>query len=577
MWTHPLLRIFFFVSCFLFVYLSTPQAAEVYYFGNASSQSSEFNQKYSLKERLTDIFDFKTGRQMAERSGQISGSILTQIDYAQVSGNRSKSFLNNGWDYLSEINLNLQEKLWRNYNLEGQLMLRKTDNPRIEPRRDVRVKEYVLKIMNPDNLFLYGDFYTELSPFTLSNSLEGLTAEIQPNESLAMKYIVARKNAADEAAGQYQRNVYGAKMDTFLFTHSPAISKARLGVQAITFQDDSSTLARTSSLEDLKNSVFSFDGEFSFTRGFSVNYEFARSFYLEDEDDADLKDQSSGNSFHVAPQVQWRDTMIRHVYNYTQPDFHTEGGSASPDKIQHLTTLDHRFNRQAALSLMHNYYWDHLAGSSLTKRTIYDEKTVSLNLVPIAARESLRTRWYTSFNIRNSDDQANSAESETLTLGFALNDQWRETDIGFSYEYRAFNHEADDSQNDYFNRFGITLSREYDVFARRLYLSMAPSVDIRRTKRDENKDVNVNMSFSGQYDLMDGLLSRFGHNLVDSDNARPDSDYMNNRSYVEFNWAVGKEKDMHLVLRGDVNRYMHEDGTLNYKEIQTVLKCILNF
>jgi hypothetical protein len=574
---HRSLGTVFTVLFLLTIHVSVTHAADVYYFGNATAETSQTNEKYSFKKRLTDLLDLTSGRPMAERSGRISGSVLTQVDYAQVSGNDAKSFLTDGVDYLSEVNLNLQEKLWRNYNLQGQVMLRKTDNPRIEPRRDVRVKEYSLKVANPENLLLFGDFYGELSPFTLSNTLEGLTAEIQPSDRFNMKYIAARQYDADEAAGKYQRNVYGVKLDTFLFMRSAIISNARVGVQAVTTQDDSSTLSSASTLQDLRNSVFSIDGDLSFTKGFSMNYEFARSFYLEDEDAADVKDQSSGNSFHVAPQMQWRDTVVRHVYNYTQPDFYTESGSASPDKIQHLTTVDHRVNQQVSLSLMHNYYWDHLTNSDLTKRTINDEKTVSMNIMPLTSRKTFRTRVHTSFNTRDSDDRANSAESQTLTMGFAVNDRWHEADVGFSYEYRAFTSEADDSQNDYFNRLGFNFSREYELFTRRLYLTLAPSVDIRRTKRDPNQDVNVNVSFSGQYDVSEDFLSRFGHNLVDSDNAGPDKDYMNNRSYMELDWALGKEKNTHVVLRGDVNRYMHEDGTLNYKEIQTVLKCILAF
>jgi len=58
---------------------------------------------------------------LSERSGKISGSILTQAEYDKVSENKSKSFLKNGWDYLTEINLNLQEKLWSNYDLEGEV------------------------------------------------------------------------------------------------------------------------------------------------------------------------------------------------------------------------------------------------------------------------------------------------------------------------------------------------------------------------------------------------------------------------------------------------------------------------
>jgi len=183
--------------------------------------------------------------------------------------------------------------------------------------------------------FLFGDFYGELSQFTLGTSLEGLTAEVKANDTFSMKYILARQNDPDEAAGKYQRNVFGAKFDAFLFQDSESISNSRIGFQAVSTQDDSSTLERTSSLVDLNNSVFSIDGELSFIRFFSIDYEFARSLYLADEDSTTIKDRSNANAVRFVPQIQIGSTILRHNYNYTQPSFYTDTGSASPDRIQH--------------------------------------------------------------------------------------------------------------------------------------------------------------------------------------------------------------------------------------------------
>ncbi len=552
-------------------------AAEVYYFGNDGSATGEQNKSYPLSTRMDDLFDFTSDRPLSERSGKISGSILTQAEYDMVSGNKSKSFLTNGWDYLTEVNLNMQEKMGSDYNLEGQLMMRKTDNPRIEPRRDVRIKEYSLKVANPDNLFLAGDFYGELSPLTMGSSLEGLNAEMKPNDTLAMKYVAARIDGPDEAASKFQRNVLGTKFDTFWFKDSETISNSRLGFQAVTVQDDSSDPDRTSSFEDLRNSVVSVDGDLAFVRFLSLNYELARSMYLADEDSATIKDQSYGNALRVTPQVQLGNTTIRHLYGYTQPKFYTDVGSASPDKVQHQTTMDHRFSQRASVSLMHNYYWDHLAGSSRTKRTINDDKSATLNFLPFAFRESFRARLNTGYNLRNSDDAVNTLESETFTAGFGVNDRWKETDIGFSYEYRAFSNRHNKSASDFFNRLGMTFAREYYVVARRLYLSLNPGMDVRRTKVDDNYDINASLGFSGQYDMAQNFLARFGHNVIDSNNAKANADYTNNRSFMELDWSLGKDRDKHIVLRGDINRYMHEDGTLNYKEHQVILKCVINF
>ncbi len=570
-----LLLPFFLPAVFLLFPMPQSFAAEVFYFAGEGGGATEENECYPFFTRINDLFDFTSQRPLAERSGQIHGSVLTQAEYSKVGGNKSKSFLNDGWNYLTDVNLSLQEKLKGNYNLEGQLMMRKTDNPRVEPRRDVRVKDYQLKIMNPQNLFLFGDFYGELSQFTLGTSLEGAMVEVMATDAFSAKFIAARKNGPDEAAQVYQRNVFGSKLDVFLFRESALFSNARVGFQAVTNQDDSSSLTRTASLTDLNNNVFALDGEFSLVRFFSLNYEFARSSYAADED-AVGNDTSYANAVQIVPQLQLGKTQIRYNYNYTQPDFYTDSGSAMPDKIQHQTTVNHYFSQRASLSLMHNYYWDHLTGSTRTKRTINNEKSLSFNFLPLEARKTLRARVSTSLRLRDSDDPTNSLESETLTMGFGVNDRWNDTDVGMSYEYRAFKNEVDGSASEYFNRLGLSLAREYQVRARRLYLSLNPAMDIRRTKT-ASSDVNFSLALAGQYDPAENITARFGHNLIDSNKSGANRDFTNNRSFLEFDWALGEEKNTHLILRGDYNRYEHEDGTQEYNEKQAVLKLAKSF
>src|SRR3989338_8125144 len=119
-------------------------AAEVYYLGQpASPEAAETaeNQDLSLKKRLKDFFDFGSyGDYKKGRTGQISGSTLTEIAWQDVSGNISKSFLERGTDYLSETNVNAWEQVWRDYRAETRVMVRKTDDRRIEDQFVLRLK-----------------------------------------------------------------------------------------------------------------------------------------------------------------------------------------------------------------------------------------------------------------------------------------------------------------------------------------------------------------------------------------------------------------------------------------------------
>jgi len=246
--------------------------------------------------------------------------------------------------------------------------------------------------------------------------------------------------------------------------------------------------------------------------------------------------------------------------------------------VQHQTTVDHRFSKRFSASVMENYYWDHLTGSTATKRTINDEKSVTLNFLPFAARESFRLRMHGGYTLRSSDDLGNSAEGRTITVGVGVNDRFSEkTDWGLSYERRAFSDLADRNSSDYAHRFGASLGHEHNLFSRRLYVSLSPRVDVRDTKTDTNKDINWGLGASGQYDIAKTFLARFGHTLADTNAARAGADHTNNNSFLEFDKKLGEKANRHVVIRGERNRYMYEDGTQNYKETRAIIKYVFTF
>lgn len=558
-------------------------SAEVYYLGGGSGGpgAGQMNPAFSLSQRAHDLFDFASyGKENPERSGRISGSLTQEVRWNKVSGNKSKSFLENGTDYVSEANINIQEKLWKDYNLESQLFIRKTDDRRVEPRRDVRLKQFNVKILNPKNLYEAGDFYADFSPFTLSSSLEGLHAEMSPSDLYTVKMVAARSQSPDVAADTFQRNVLGTKVDLNLFKDSELFSNFRIGAQAVTNRDDSSSVPEPSSAKDLRNTVVGIDGDISLTKYLSLNYEVARSGYVEDEDItvAPGKDQKYGTAFRAQPSLNLGATTARYLYYYVQPGFYTDIGSAASDKIQHQINVDQQLGSKATLSLMQNWYWDHLKSSTRTKRTLYDEKTASLNWRPFDARKNFSFRPYVAYLQKDSDDPANSAEGVTRTAGFSVNDNLDEkTSVGANYEYRSYKDEANKTNSDYFNRVGLYLARESQLFNRRLYQSFGPNMDFRRTKTDPNQDVSFSTSYTGQYDVSKIWISRWGYNVQLANNAGPDQDYVNHRNYLEMDFLVHEKRSAHFVVRGERNRYDHEKADQDYNETRVTGRFTINF
>ncbi|OIO36162.1 MAG: hypothetical protein AUJ74_03665 [Candidatus Omnitrophica bacterium CG1_02_44_16] len=570
--------VFYILAGFLWI-TSTAFAAEVFYLGGgASAGTTGQNTSFSLSKRFHDLFDLNTDKNSPDRSGFISGNILAEMDWNNVSGNKSKSFLREGVDYLGELNLNIQEKLGGNYHFEGQWFLRRTDNFRIEQRHDLRLKQLSLKVLNDKNLFEFGDLYADFSPYVMGTSLEGLHMDLKPDNTQHYKFVASRKNEADEAADLFERYVVGFKADHRFLQDSKTLSNFRIGIQAATSQDDSSTISYAPTTKDMRNAVFSIDGEIAWYKLFSVAFELARSLFLEDEDAAGSQDQSYGTAFRVQPVLTFAKGTLRYLYQYVQPKFRTDTGSAAYDKIQHQLTWNYILNEKASLSLSENYYWDHLTGSSLVKRTVNDEKYASITFKPSLARPELTVRPYFNYFMRDSDDLGNSLEATTTTAGFSVNDRWNEsTTYGFGYEYRAFADLAAHALSDYFHRFNFNIGHEQKFFNRRLYYSFEPGFDIRTTKTDRNKDVNLIFSSSGQYDISKNVVTRFGYNVIDTNSARANANFINHRTYGELDFLLFRRSNTHMIMRGERNIYGHEDGTQEYKETRAVLKVTTQF
>lgn len=559
-------------------------ASEVYYMGQGSGDdaSATAKQAYSWQKRVDDLVDFNNyGNYGLDRSGMITGSAMEEVSWNDVGGNGSMSFLKKGVYQNTEVNLNAYERLWEDYNFDGEIFMRRTDDRRIETRKDIRVKQLTTRISNPDNMLLFGDFYGDFSQFTLGNSLEGFYTELKPCETVQFKGVAARSQSPDNDKATFWRNVAGGKTDFFLFRGSDAFSTFRTGVQAITNQDDGATADssdRATPIPDINNTVVSTDGEISFKKYLSIFYELARSANIPDENTPESMDYQYGNAFRVNPAFRLGPAAVKYLYYFVQPKFYTDAGSAMSDKIQHQVSVDYQVNKKTRASFVENYYWNHLDGSSQNYRTIYDEKYMTLYMRPWDKDKDFTIRTYTNIQNRHSDDEYNTLRATTLTPGIGINDMLdSKTSYGYFYEYRAYIDRYQKRNSDYFNRLGGNIGREQMILARRAYVSVNVSFDIHDPRQYTKNEVTTNVSFSGQYNLYAAHMLYFGYNVITANSVVPMQNYFNNLSYAEVNFLMEKKRNARLVFRGEHNRYNQDDRGQCYDETRIICKIISNF
>ncbi|MFA7001153.1 MAG: hypothetical protein WC352_03300, partial [Candidatus Omnitrophota bacterium] len=371
----------------------------------------------------------------------------------------------------------------------------------------------------------------------------------------------------------------GGKVDFTPFSQSGPFSLFRIGAQAVTNQDDRDKEINTNLTTDISNTVFGIDGEMVLKKFLSVLYELARSSYTDNVDyRSDRFDDLHGTAFKVQPGINfWNKASFKYLHYYVQPDFYTDAGSAQADKIQHQFSFDLTPIRQFRLSLVENFYWDHMGGSARSYRTYNNEKYITSYIRPWNSRTSFYLRPYINFLSRYSEDIGDSLKAKTVTSGFSVNDTIQGMNLGARYEYRGFLDQSTKSGSDYFHRFGGNLSRDLQLFKRRLYLSTDFNFDTRDSKSMTKDDVSIGVSANGQYDLHSRATFRFGYNVMNMDSGMPVSGYINNRTFLELDLLAHRKRSSHVISRLERNVFNHDDGSQDYREFRAITKFTSQF
>ncbi|MBI4971126.1 MAG: hypothetical protein HZC17_04720 [Candidatus Omnitrophica bacterium] len=581
-------RLFLIYALALFFVLSTRPlfAAEVYYLGpEAYGNTGEITtpQNISFEKRAKDLIDFGAyGESKPDRTGQISGSVLSEVYWNGVSGNKANSFLPRGAHYLDEVHLNGWERLWKDYRFEARTMTRKTDDPRIEIRRDLRLKDINLRVYNPKNMLEFGDIYGDFTNFTLASTLEGFRGDFKPfSENERFQFVAARSHRSNVTQALYQRDVFGGKADVNFMKNKFLFSNIRLGGQVVTNQDDTHYGWAMSPAgvraQDLYNTVFSLDGNADFKKYVGFHYEWARSMYTPDKHVTNDQVQY-GNALQIDPSFRSKYGSFRYLYYYVQPSFYTDTGSASTDKVQHQFNLDVTPINQIRLSLVENYYWNHLERSPLTYRTVNNEKYSTLYLRPFEQRRSFDIRTYFNYLSAHSDNfPYKSVDNYTTTTGVSVNDRIWDTNIGTRYEYRGYFDRININRPDIFNRFGANMSRDFRIFNRRLYFSGDFAFDFHDAKAEDDNEITATQSMNAEYDLFERFILRGGMNIQNYNAAAPVSGYTNRQNFLETDLLLAKKRGTHFITRIERNVYANQDTTQDYKELRVVARLVSQF
>ena len=89
-------------------------------------------------------------------------------------------------------------------------------------------------------------------------------------------------------------------------------------------------------------------------------------------------------------------------------------------------------------------------------------------------------------------------------------------------------------------------------------------------------NTSSDVSASGSYFILERLKGDAGYGLQTANTSSSVPSYINNRSFLQLDYLIYKMKEMHVILRTEINRYDNHDAAQSYIETNTVLKFTTN-
>ncbi len=402
--------------------------------------------------------------------GALNVYLSSEGYYQDVSGNEEKSALEEGWFYVENLILDLNQELAEKAQFQGYAHLRSSNDPQhqIDERDVMFVEGYVRLADNlevPNIYELWGGGFAETyTPYTLSTSLLGVKAFYKHGDWVKVSILGGRNR--DEELDGYIRYTAGGRVEFYYKDY------LTIGGTLIYTDVSRNDLEPNSPVGDEFNYVFGTDLHLTFWEDkIQLDAEYARSIYNIDEQDKTLRDQYD-NAFLVRGDISPLNNLkISAEFERVEPWFNSLLGSASSDLERVKGEVDYAPWPMLSMIILHEYSFDKLSDHSLEEyRTHTHLTSFSATLYPFYTREDVwnaltvdlqvdHSKYYTKDSPRTTDQDdlmVYSTVSQNFmhwnyAIGYAYTRNWNRADrtteyfshtpsvaIGINYHWLAF-------------------------------------------------------------------------------------------------------------------------------------------
>lgn len=381
--------------------------------------------------------------------GGLDVYLSSEVYYQDVRGNEERSYLEDGWFYVENLILDLNQEFAEKAKFQGYAHIRSSNDSmhQIDNRDTMFVEGYV-RLYDEFYELWGGDYAESYTPYTLSTYLLGGKGFYKYNDWFKVSALYGRNR--DEDLDHYIRNSAGGRIELY---YKEYLTVGGTFVHTDVARD---SLKTDSAVGDQFNQVFGGDLHLSLW-GDRLHFdaEYARSIYNDDERDKTLRDQYD-NAFLVRGDISPLNNLtVRAEFERVEPWFNSVLGSASADVQRVKGEVDYAPWEMVSTTLFHEYSFDKVNKHSLADHRTHTHMTsFSSTIHPFYTREDIwnslavnlqvdHTRYYTKDHPRTTD-QDDLRTSGTLSQSFT---HWNYS-VGYAY---SRNWDRVDETSEYFS------------------------------------------------------------------------------------------------------------------------------
>ncbi len=524
----------------------------------------------------------------------------------RTSGNLARAFRPSSTFQLHNATIGYKDR-YGEVDADIQTALRWTNDNSITRTRDYKMMSFAAQFDRKDAWRLrFGDIFPNFSPYTFSRSartgvhgyynLPLWSGQFRVTGAAGVTNREQEFTGGSEA-GQYRRWASGGSLAWEGADGPGPLGKLQVSLQAASSHDDGSSIrSRRSSggtlIPRLDVDVYSFRYEAGLPAGFTWRGENAYSDGNRDRTRPVL--QRYGTAHNTAldwfrPSAWGAPAGLRRLlpvrfradYEWVDPDFLTDLGSASVDQLRWGTSSDFRWNENLDWTVSHLRNEDNVTERATTSVepiiNINRTSSIRMNMRPLALLglsslpENLRQlRYTTEFRYNNRDASNNSANQKIEDYSHSLDHRIAGINLGADYKWQLRDDDINALTDRRMSEWGLRVSRPitWSIWEVRLTPSLGYRNSVDRTLRGENLTKTQSTNFGLGIGFGEFLIQT-GYTITDVDRNLRAADALTRQFTGSFGFRPVFIPDLNMTFSFRHQHAEEENPGNSYKEIET--------